>query len=186
MESELRANGALAKTEPRYVDLDAALEAHERLLLAGATARAAPVAGGIPNETTGVRGAGVAGFAESLLPFVETLALMDGMKLFAYGDVPDAMYVIVSGTLAVSCDGVRLRTLVAGALVGEMGFYTDEPRSADVIALDAVRVERISRESFARLERDAPDLLTSLHREIVRLQAERLRSANAETLALHV
>ncbi len=46
--------------------------------------------------------------------------------------------------------------------------------------------ENISRESFARIAREAPDLLAHVHREIVRLQAERLRSANAETLALHV
>jgi SulP family sulfate permease len=96
------------------------------------------------------------------------------------------LYVLTTGRLAVSRDGVRLRTLLPGTLVGEMGFFTDAPRSADVVAIGGAQLERLTRENFARLEREAPALLAQLQRAIVGLQADRLRSANAETLAFHV
>jgi SulP family sulfate permease len=179
IERALRGNGALGADERAHPTLDAALEAHEDRLLAG-TAFWEPAMDGHADEDVG------RGFADALRPFVETLALRDGERLFSAGDEANALYVLTAGRLAVENEGVRLRTLLAGALVGEMGFYTGAARSADVVALGNVEVERLTREAFARLERDAPSLLGAFQRAIVRLQADRLRSANAETIAFHI
>jgi SulP family sulfate permease len=178
-ERELRGNGALGPDAHVFASLDAALEAHEDRLIAAAPPPADALADAADDVVA-------SGFAAALRPFVETLELAEGDRVFADGDAAEAMYILISGRLAVERDGVRLRTLLPGTLVGEMGFFTDAPRSADVVALGSAELERLTRDSFDRLERESPALLGALQRAIVRLQADRLRSANAETLALHV
>ncbi len=59
--------------------------------------------------------------------------------LFREGDPPDAMYVLKSGRLAVvktkSNSEVLLAELNPGAMVGEMAFFDNKPRSASVKAV---------------------------------------------------
>jgi SulP family sulfate permease len=179
IESALRGNAALGPSEQPFFTLDAALEAQEDRLIARARTVGKPLdALDMLTEAPG--------FETALRPFVETVILLDGQRVFAGGDPADAMYVLISGRLAVERDGVRLRTLLPGTLVGEMGLFTGAPRSADVLAVGNAELERLTREGLARIEREAPMLLAELQRAIVRLQAERLRSANAETLAFHM
>jgi CRP/FNR family cyclic AMP-dependent transcriptional regulator len=58
--------------------------------------------------------------------------------LFREGDPPDAMYVIKSGRLAVTKNKlnseINLAELGPGAMVGEMSFFDQKPRSANVKA----------------------------------------------------
>lgn len=59
--------------------------------------------------------------------------------LFREGDAPDAMYVIKSGKLAVlkskQSSEIVLAEIGPGAMVGEMAFFDNKPRSASVKAL---------------------------------------------------
>ncbi len=59
--------------------------------------------------------------------------------LFREGDAPDAMYVIKSGKFAVvktkSASEIILAEIGPGAMVGEMAFFDNKPRSASVKAM---------------------------------------------------
>lgn len=59
--------------------------------------------------------------------------------LFKEGDAPDAMYVVKSGKLAVvkakQSSEIILAEIGPGAMVGEMAFFDNKPRSASVKAL---------------------------------------------------
>ena len=74
----------------------------------------------------------------------------------------------------------RLRTYSSGTIVGEMGFYNQVPRSADVVADSLTRVGVLTHESFAKLEKENPHLAKEFHRFVINTLSSRLRSANEE------
>ena len=75
-----------------------------------------------------------------------------GQIIFKEGDVGDAMYIIRSGRVAVVKGGFKSPTILAyrgvGEIIGEMALLEDEPRSASVVAVEELRLLRISRENF--------------------------------------
>src|SRR5919108_307331 len=73
-------------------------------------------------------------------PLAQWIQLVRGEALFQQGDASDGLCVVVSGRLQVirtNSDGVE--TVIAevkpGESIGEMGFFTREPRTADVVAV---------------------------------------------------
>ncbi|MCS6837705.1 MAG: cyclic nucleotide-binding domain-containing protein [Bdellovibrionaceae bacterium] len=64
--------------------------------------------------------------------------LVSGEFLFKEGDAPDAMYVVKSGRFEViktkGSGEIKLAELGPGAMVGEMSFFDNKPRSASVRA----------------------------------------------------
>lgn len=67
-----------------------------------------------------------------------------GHYLFREGEAPDNMYVVKSGKLAVvkakANSEIVLAEISPGAMVGEMAFFDDKPRSASVKALKETEV----------------------------------------------
>jgi SulP family sulfate permease len=59
-------------------------------------------------------------------------------------------------------------------MVGEIGLYTDVPRTADVVAETPSVVLRLSRGSIERMEAEEPQLAGALHRWFAKTLAERL------------
>jgi len=74
----------------------------------------------------------------------------------------------------------RLRTYGPGSIVGEMGFFSGEPRSADVVAEVATEVLCITRERHTDIENLHPGLARALHRHIINTLSRRVRLANDE------
>ncbi|HEX6097093.1 MAG TPA: cyclic nucleotide-binding domain-containing protein [Thermoanaerobaculia bacterium] len=73
-------------------------------------------------------------------PLAEWVHLVRGDALFRQGDASDGLCVVVSGRLQVvrtNSDGtaIVLSEVPSGESIGEMGFFTREPRTADVIAV---------------------------------------------------
>jgi CRP-like cAMP-binding protein len=68
----------------------------------------------------------------------------------------------------------RLRRLLPGTIVGEMGLYVRGPRSTSVVVEAPGRVFRMSRTSFEAMERDVPEVAAAFHRFVARLLAQRL------------
>jgi NTE family protein len=71
---------------------------------------------------------------------LEWMSVPAGWTLFAQGEMPDAMYLVISGRLGAFVedrDGRRrfVGEISANQLAGEMALLTQEPRSATVIAL---------------------------------------------------
>jgi sulfate permease, SulP family len=103
--------------------------------------------------------------------------------LFKRGDAGDALYIVETGRVTVSlplADGrsVRLRSFGPGTIVGEMAVYTHAPRSADVIADEPARLQRLTLASLHALEKDDPLTAQEWHRFVVKTMASRLAVAD--------
>jgi len=119
----------------------------------------------------------------------ETLKLEERMTLFKAGEISDAMYFLERGELSVllPLDGgqsKRLRSFGPGTVVGEMGLFTGQPRSADVITSMNCRVRKLSKDAIAKMETENPAAAIELHRFVVRLLSRRLVAANEEIRGL--
>ena len=71
-----------------------------------------------------------------------------GEALIYEGDIGDAAYLIIDGTVKVQVGGNDVATLGRNQLVGEMAILDSEPRSSSVLATEPVRVLKIDREDF--------------------------------------
>lgn len=110
----------------------------------------------------------------------ETRRLRRGDTLFLEDDIPDGIYVMVKGRVAIanrSFDGRE--SLVAlmeeGDLFGEMGLFDQGGRSADARALEATTVVAIPYEPVQELYETRPELMWN----VVQLIAQRLRNMDA-------
>lgn len=63
-----------------------------------------------------------------------------GDALIRKDHVSKTLYAVLSGTVDIRVDGRLVGAVPAGSAVGEIAFFLDQPRTADVIARDAVRV----------------------------------------------
>jgi sulfate permease, SulP family len=117
--------------------------------------------------------------AERLRSLLVRRRLPSGSTLIEQGAGDGDLWLLEAGTLSVVLtDGEgrhqRLRRVLPGTLVGELGFYLDVPRTASVVADGDVVVAQLPGDEFARLERDDPELAGALHRALARHLAGRL------------
>jgi len=98
--------------------------------------------------------------------------------LFREGDAPDAMYIVKSGTLAVTKTKgnaeVVLAEVQAGSMVGEMALFDKKPRSANVKATKETEVISLPYDSLNK----QLDGLPVWVRAIMKNLNENLREAN--------
>lgn len=114
---------------------------------------------------------------------MERQCLAPGQVLFKQGDHADAVYLIERGRVTVSLplaggESMRLRSFGAGTLVGEMGLYTEQARTADVLADEMTIVWRLTYDALRRLEHEDADAARQFHRFVVMVLASRLTVAN--------
>ena len=76
------------------------------------------------------------------------LNVAPGERLIEQGAIGDAFFVIGTGHVDVSRDGVTIADLGPGQHFGEVALLTDEPRNASVLAHTPVRVFRLDRNGF--------------------------------------
>ncbi|MEO5960887.1 MAG: SulP family inorganic anion transporter [Opitutaceae bacterium] len=164
-----------------FPDLDRGLEWCEQQLLLDMPSTAAPQdpldVGFSPEEKA------------RLLEVLESFEVAAGTRLVKQGEASDTMLFVESGCVSVyvtAPDGTakRLRRFTSGTLVGEMGFYTRETRSADIVADEPARLLRLTTTAFSALERDNPALAHAVHSFVVRTLARRLRTANRQIVDL--
>jgi len=113
------------------------------------------------------------------LTWVELAA---GDALMHQGDPGDSMYLSVSGRLRVSVrdpGGVErvLREMGRGEIIGEMSLYTDEPRSATVVAIRDSVLVRLAKAEFVNLLGSSTKMSIALTRQMIK----RLTAVNART-----
>lgn len=102
-----------------------------------------------------------------------------GQVLMRQGEAGDAMYIAISGRLrAEVCNaaGQRLHTreLARGRVMGEMSLFTDEPRTATVLALRDSVLVRLDKPAFQRLLADGGPLSQALSGALTRQLVQRL------------
>nr|WP_316641502.1 patatin-like phospholipase family protein [uncultured Roseateles sp.] len=119
-----------------------------------------------------------------LLEHLQWVELAGGETLMRQGEPGDAMYLTVSGrlrTYIADDDGHQrmVREVTRGQVVGEMSLYTDEPRSATLVAIRDSVLVRLSKAEFKRLLAISAQVSIALTRQIIRrLQTESAPTTN--------
>ncbi len=116
-----------------------------------------------------------------------------GALLCQQGSPGNELYLVISGRLRAirsAADGARqvLGEISRGELVGEMALMTDDPRSADVVAIRDTMLAVLNKAAFDHLVADFPRLV----KQVARLMVKRLqpgggggaRSRTGETVCL--
>ncbi|MBI5527252.1 MAG: SLC26A/SulP transporter family protein [Deltaproteobacteria bacterium] len=164
-----------------FPDLDHGIEWCEDRILGSGGAACAGACKTLADQLAEVLPAGAD--ASTLFAYFSRLDAAAGEKLMAQGAEPDALYYLESGRLTVELateagESVRLRSVAAGTVVGEVGLYMGGVRTASVVAETAAVLWRLSRTDLERMEREAPDAAAAFHRFMARLLAERLLLAD--------
>jgi NTE family protein len=119
--------------------------------------------------------------------------LVRGQVLVAQGEPSDSLFMVLHGALAVRRAGELepIAELRAGEVVGEIGFFANIPRTADVIAIRDTSMLVLTRAAYQDLAKDAPAIVEAVlaalarrfARETARLTPIRA-SPKARTVAL--
>jgi NTE family protein len=123
----------------------------------------------------------------SHLTWVELAA---GDTLMRQGEHGDAMYLSISGrlrALVLGDDGVEhmVREMGRGEVIGEMSLYTDEPRTATVVAIRNSVLVRLAKSEFANLLASSAQMSIALTRQMIkRLTSTSPRTAVPPPLAM--
>jgi CRP/FNR family cyclic AMP-dependent transcriptional regulator len=92
--------------------------------------------------------------AKRLAAFATETSVADGQILMKEGDYSTELIAIEEGTADVIQGGKRVASLGPGALIGEMGLLSREPRNADVIATSPMRVVKLTHWEIRRMSED--------------------------------
>jgi CRP/FNR family cyclic AMP-dependent transcriptional regulator len=115
---------------------------------------------------------------ETLVQFMQPFSLTQGQVLFKEGSIQRDLYFIESGCVLVHREDnesrVRIAMLAAGAVVGEGGFFSHQPRSATVEASGRATLWRLTPERFAELASRHPLLTLQLTIGLAGVLATRL------------
>lgn len=160
-------------------DLDHALEAAENELLAahGGTGQIRSIAAHL------VRELGPHPRLPALISAMRRIEMKAGETLISAGDEASDVFVLASGRVKVQVTlengrKLRLRSMTAGAVLGEVAFYLGGKRTADVIVEEDAVLFCLTGETLRRLEVDDAELAVLAHRLFAATLAERLALAN--------
>ncbi len=113
-----------------------------------------------------------------------------GQTLMAQGEPGDSMYLSISGRLRVYVKddaGVEhmVREMARGEIIGEMSLFTDEPRSATVVAIRDSVLVRLGKSEFNALLASSTAVSIALTRQIIqRLRSTQTRSELARPVTI--
>jgi SulP family sulfate permease len=117
--------------------------------------------------------------AEILLQYLERIELNKDSIIIKQNTVARDLFFIESGrlsTYAVQAGSptIRLQTMVDDTLIGEIGFYLGQLRTATVIANEPSVVYRLTADALAKMEKEHPAVAMELHKMIVEKTAQRI------------
>jgi MFS superfamily sulfate permease-like transporter len=106
-----------------------------------------------------------------------------GRTIFAQGESGSDLFIITSGTASAYLHqdrgaDIRLTTFAPGTVFGELAILDPSPRSATVIADEALVCFALSDEDFVLLSGDAPKIAIKILANLSRALSRRLRQAN--------
>jgi uncharacterized protein (DUF2225 family) len=88
-----------------------------------------------------------------------------GTILFAPGDIAEAVYVLLEGTIVAS-QGAKQITLGAGGILGDVAFFADRPHSYHAICATNVRTLNITKHHGAQVLSSQPRVALSMLSEL--------------------
>ena len=101
-----------------------------------------------------------------------------GEDVVVEGSLGDALFLILSGDVAVHRGSQTFATLSGGEVFGEMSLVEPAPRSATVTAMSATFLFRLPHDALRSLLEDEPAAANVLLVQIVKTLSDRLRRAN--------
>lgn len=101
-----------------------------------------------------------------------------GEQIVVEGTFGDALFLILSGQVAVHHGPQTFATLQSGDFFGEMSLVEPAPRSASVSAMSAAFLFRLPHDALRQLISDDPQAASVLLVQVVKTLSERLRRAN--------
>lgn len=119
--------------------------------------------------------------AVTLLKVCERRSLAAGETLCRFGDRSDKMYILLSGELSIrTADDTQIAKLSPVAPVGEMGIFTDEPRSASVVATADSTLFVLGKYPLEGAMRQNKEIEVTISRNVIAILADRIRKSNEE------
>jgi sulfate permease, SulP family len=117
--------------------------------------------------------------ADILLQYLNRMELLPGTKIIRQGEVAHDLFFIESGRISTYSERegaapIRLETMVDDTMVGEIGFYLGQLRTATVMADEPSIVYRLTIEALAQMETAHPVVAMELHRLIVQKTSKRV------------
>lgn len=115
---------------------------------------------------------------DALFKFLEKREVSRGDYLMRQAESPDNIYFVESGQVTAQLEfpghpPVRLETMKAGRVIGEIGFYLGKNRTAAVVADEPGTVYLLSAKNLATMEKKSPEVASTFHQLIIQLLAER-------------
>jgi CRP-like cAMP-binding protein len=101
-----------------------------------------------------------------------------GEAIVAEGSLGDALFLILSGQVAVHKGPQTFATLAGGEFFGEMSLVEPAPRSASVTAMSAAFLFRLPHDQLRDLIAEDGKAASILLVQVVKTLSERLRRAN--------
>src|SRR6201996_1696981 len=120
---------------------------------------------------------------ETIRSEAEFIDLQSGQLLFRQGERSDDVYFLLSGRLRAYTEEAGKRVILGeigrGETVGELALFTDEPRSASIVALRNSALVRVTRQQVERAFAVSPQIALQMTRTIIERfrRAERQRPA---------
>ncbi len=120
---------------------------------------------------------------QALIDNMTRLELEPEDVLIKQGEEANDVFFVASGRVRVQLtlpDGevMRVRTMLAGAIVGEIALYLKQPRIADVIVDAPSEIFRLSAADLKRMQSDDPELAALAHQLLASNLSEKLAVAN--------
>ena len=124
-------------------------------------------------------------YIPALMKILKRVDVDKGDAVFRQGDASDSMYFVESGRLDVELELeggklLRLKKVGPGAVFGEMGIYTNAPRSATVRAAEKCVLYAMNMKTLDAVGARAPQLVTAVNRYLVNMLSDRLGDANVK------
>lgn len=119
--------------------------------------------------------------AVSILKVCDRKSIDAGTTLCLYGDRSEQMYILLSGSLSVRTeDGTQIARIEPVSPVGEMGIFTEEPRSATVVATEASSLFVLGKYKLQGVMRQNKEIEINISRNVIATLAQRIRDSNQE------
>ena len=115
--------------------------------------------------------------AQRLMKNGVLLNLNAGDLLIRQGDVGKEMYIILSGDVEIRKDGKVITNLSAGDVIGEIGFLSANPRTADAKVIQDGEFLILTQEMFHKAMRSMPETSARALFNLSLILCERLKNS---------
>lgn len=102
-------------------------------------------------------------------------------NIYTIGEESDNMFILIKGKIGITFNtGVDLQSIAPAGIVGEMGIFTGEKRSANVVAETECMVLNFSRTELYRLFSSDANLHIKILMNIIKDLSKKMRGSNEQ------